>query len=197
MANPGSRGPASESVTSFRWLSTPGTRPRRSPISSTFRSHKSTRHSRTTTPIRGDPGCRTGEPRCLRGARRRGPGTEGNGSIGPRRAPRNSYWTNTRVGFRRETRERGAVGEGTIDDPLLEWCNEHGYAIVTNDLKDFKPLGERRDRHGILAYADQELPDRDPEGLARTVVTVIEQYVADGVENAFVDLGEWYDWLHR
>jgi hypothetical protein len=35
---------------------------------------------------------------------------------------------------------------------------------------------------GILLYYEQALPDTDPEGLARTVDEVFNQYGTDGVE---------------
>jgi hypothetical protein len=41
------------------------------------------------------------------------------------------------------------------------------------------------------------LPDTDPEGLARTVDEVFDQYGSAGVENELVDLDEWYDLMHR
>lgn len=106
--------------------------------------------------------------------------------------------------FERVLREEGIevvqakdeVGEQTTDEPLLEWCAENQYIIITNNLKDFKPLHEQRDHQGILAYSDQGLPDRIPEGLARAIIAVIEQYDTTEFENEFADLGEWYDWLH-
>jgi predicted nuclease of predicted toxin-antitoxin system len=106
--------------------------------------------------------------------------------------------------FERVLREEGIeviqakdeMGEQTIDEPLLEWCAKNQYVIITNNLKDFKPLHEQRDHQGIFAYSDQGLPNRDPEGLARAVVAVIEQYGTEEFKNEFVDLGEWYDWLH-
>lgn len=44
-----------------------------------------------------------------------------------------------------------------------------------------------------VLYYDQKLPDTDPEGLARTVGEVFNQYGVEGVENQLVDLGEWYE----
>ena len=49
---------------------------------------------------------------------------------------------------------------------------------------------------GDLLYYEQELPDADPEGLARTVDEVFSQYGRAGIEGELVDLGEWYEWLH-
>jgi hypothetical protein len=54
---------------------------------------------------------------------------------------------------------------------------------VTNNAKDFEPLHHDHDHAGILLYCDQKLPDTDPEGLARTVDEVFDQYGADGFEN--------------
>lgn len=107
--------------------------------------------------------------------------------------------------FERLLRERGHTveqakdrfGERTSDADLLTWCGESGTVLVTNNAKDFEPLRHDHDHAGILLYYDQKLPDSDPEGLARTVDEVFDQYGADGFENQLVDLGEWYDWLHE
>ena len=107
--------------------------------------------------------------------------------------------------FERLLRERGfeveqakdRFGEQTTDDELLQWCADNGVALVTNNAKDFEPLHQERDHAGLLLFYDHALPDRDPEGLARTVDEVFNQYGADGIENELVDLGEWYDWLHE
>ena len=106
--------------------------------------------------------------------------------------------------FERILRERGydvkqakdRFGEHTTDAELVSWCSESGTVLVTNNAKDFELLHGGYDHAGILLYYDQELPDTDPEGLARTVETVFAQYGTDGVENKLVDLGEWYEWLH-
>jgi len=45
-------------------------------------------------------------------------------------------------------------------------------------------------------HYDQTLPDDNPEGLARTVETVLQQYDAGTLADELVDLGEWYEWLH-
>lgn len=110
----------------------------------------------------------------------------------------------TRV-FERVLREQGIetshvvdeIGEQTIDESLLEWCAEHQYVLITNDLKDFKPLHDRHDHHGIFVYTDPRLPDRDPEGLTRTVITVVEQYGIEDIKNSFIDLSEWYEWIQE
>lgn len=88
-------------------------------------------------------------------------------------------------------------GENTSDAELVEWCGESGTVLLTNNAKDFEPLHHEHDHAGILLYYDQKLPDTDPEGLARTVDEVFNQYGLDGVENQLVDLGEWYEWLHE
>jgi hypothetical protein len=88
-------------------------------------------------------------------------------------------------------------GEHTSDAELLTWCSESRTVLVTNNAKDFEPLHHEHDHAGILLYYDQNLPDTDPEGLARTVDEVFTQYGLDGIENQLIDLGEWYDWLHE
>ncbi|MDT3435440.1 DUF5615 family PIN-like protein [Haloarcula sp. 1CSR25-25] len=107
--------------------------------------------------------------------------------------------------FERLLRERGhdveqakdRFGEHTTDAELLEWCGEHGTVLLTNNAKDFEPLSRECDHAGVLLYYEQKLPDTDPEGLARTVDEVFDQYGAAGIENELVDLGEWYEWLHE
>lgn len=106
--------------------------------------------------------------------------------------------------FERVLRERGhdveqakdRFGEHTKDVELVEWCGEHGAVLLTNNAKDFERLHRESDHAGILLYREQNLPDTDPEGLARTVDEVFDQYGGDGIENHLVDLGEWYEWLH-
>jgi uncharacterized protein with PIN domain len=106
--------------------------------------------------------------------------------------------------FERLLRERGydvvqakdQFGEHTSDAELVEWCDESGTVLVSNNAKDFEPLHDEYDHAGILLYYEQNLPDTDPEGLARTVDEVFNQYGADGLKNHLVDLGEWYEWIH-
>lgn len=107
--------------------------------------------------------------------------------------------------FERLLRERGydveqakdRFGEHTTDAELVEWCCESGTVLLTNNAKDFESLHHEYDHAGILLYYDQNLPDTDPEGLARTVDEVFNQYGADEVANQLVDLGEWHEWLHE
>lgn len=51
------------------------------------------------------------------------------------------------------------------------------------------------DHAGVLLYYDQTLPDDDPEGLARAVDAVLEQYGSVEIRNNVVELDEWYEWL--
>ena len=88
-------------------------------------------------------------------------------------------------------------GERTTDRGLLLWCGENGVLLCTNNAKDFEPLHREVDHAGLLLFYDQRLPDDDPEGLARAVDEVIEQYGIEGVTNELVDLGMWHDWLHE
>lgn len=106
--------------------------------------------------------------------------------------------------FERMLRERGyevdqakdRFGEHTSDAELVCWCGEADTVLLTNNAKDFHTLHDEYDHAGILLYYDQTLPDRDPEGLARTIDEVFNQYGFRGVTNQLVDLGEWYEWLH-
>ena len=68
--------------------------------------------------------------------------------------------------------------------------------LCSNNARDFEILDQFEDHAGILLYYDQDLPDRDPEGLARAVEEVVEQYEVEELSNELVDLGEWYRWLH-
>ena len=88
-------------------------------------------------------------------------------------------------------------GEQTRDEELLEWCADSAAVLVSNNAKDFEPLHRKHDHAGILLYYDQNRPDTDPEGLARTVDEVFNQYGMEAIENELVDLDEWYDWLHE
>jgi hypothetical protein len=86
-------------------------------------------------------------------------------------------------------------GETTEDRQLLRWCADNGVVLLTNNAKDFETLHQRHDHHGLLLYREQTLPDTDPEGLARAVEEVFDQYGASGVENELVELRGWYEWL--
>lgn len=82
--------------------------------------------------------------------------------------------------FERILQERGydveqakdRFGENTNDEALLARCAESGTVLLTNNAKDFEPLHHEHEHAGILLYYDQNLPDADPEGLARTVTEV-------------------------
>lgn len=105
----------------------------------------------------------------------------------------------------RVLRERGhnveqakdKFGEHTSDAELVAWCAENSSILLTNNAKDFELLHHEYDHAGIFLYYDQQLPDADPEGLARTIDEVIDQYGLDGVANQLVDLGEWYGWVQE
>jgi CRISPR/Cas system CSM-associated protein Csm2 small subunit len=107
--------------------------------------------------------------------------------------------------FERVLSERGyeveqakdVFGELTEDAELLAWCGQHGVALMTNNARDFEELHREIDHAGLLLYYDQNRPDEDPEGLARVVDEVFNQYGATDIENEVVDLDEWYDWLHE
>lgn len=107
--------------------------------------------------------------------------------------------------FERVRRERGyrveqakdRLGERTTNLELLGWCRDNGYLLVSNNVKDFEPLHRQHDHAGVLVYHDQDLPDVDPEGLARAIDEVLRQYDPEDIAGQLVDLGEWYDWLHR
>jgi len=89
------------------------------------------------------------------------------------------------------------LGEQTNDRQLLQYCEQHDVLLVSNNAKDFEPLHRDQDHAGLLLYYDQDLPDEDPEGLARAVNEVIEQYGTNELRNALVDLDTWYKWLQE
>jgi hypothetical protein len=105
--------------------------------------------------------------------------------------------------FERVLRERGyevvqakdEFGVYTTDERLLRWCGDNGVVLLSNNAKDFETLHREVDHAGLLLYYTQELPDDDPEGLARTVEKVVEQYGTAALANEVVDLDEWYEWL--
>jgi len=106
--------------------------------------------------------------------------------------------------FERVLRERGYTvlqakdqfGERTTDESLVRWCASNETMLISNNAKDFERLHRKLDHAGIFLYYEQELPDTDPEGLARAIESILEQYGTDEIANQLVDLGEWYDWLH-
>ncbi|MEF8775961.1 MAG: DUF5615 family PIN-like protein [Haloarculaceae archaeon] len=107
--------------------------------------------------------------------------------------------------FERVLRERGydveqakeRFGEDTSDAELVEWCRETAVVLVTNDAIEFVTLHEDRDHAGILLYEEQHRPGTDPEGLARAVDEVFEQFGASELESELVHLDEWYGWVHE
>lgn len=88
-------------------------------------------------------------------------------------------------------------GEQTGDRALLAWCDANEFLLVTNNARDFRRLHHRTSHAGVLVYYEQSVPDRDPDGLARAIEAVLEQYGREGLENQLVDLQEWYEWIHR
>lgn len=107
--------------------------------------------------------------------------------------------------FERVLRERGYTveqakdrfGEETSDRALLGWCGRHGVVLITNNAKDFASLHSEIEHAGLFCYREQSLPDRDPEGLARTVDEAIAQYGFGGVTTEFIELDEWDELFHQ
>lgn len=89
------------------------------------------------------------------------------------------------------------LGEGTSDKELLRWCGENDIILCSNNARDFEILHEQENHAGLLLYYDNDLPDDDPEGVARAVDEVIEQYGPGGLANELIDVDEWYEWLHE
>lgn len=78
---------------------------------------------------------------------------------------------------------------------MLQWCGDNNAVLLSNNAKDFESLHEEISHAGLLLYYTQDLPDDDPEGLARTVGEVLNQYSTDELANSVVDLDEWHEWL--
>jgi uncharacterized protein with PIN domain len=87
-------------------------------------------------------------------------------------------------------------GERTSDRELLRWSDENDAILISNNAKDFEPLHRASDHARLFLFYDQRLPAEHPEGLARAVDEVLNQYGIDGVRGEMVALDEWYDWLH-
>ncbi|ACV11319.1 hypothetical protein Huta_1143 [Halorhabdus utahensis DSM 12940] len=86
-------------------------------------------------------------------------------------------------------------GEYTTDEELLQWCDRNDVVLVSNNARDFELLHRKTDHAGLLIYYDQSLPDDDPEGFARTVEEVFEQYGAEELRDEYVEIDTWYEWL--
>lgn len=93
-------------------------------------------------------------------------------------------------------RAKDHFGERTVDPELLAWCADNAVVFVTNNAQDFERLHEAHHHHGLFIYRKQGLLATDPEGVARTVDTVLSQYGEDGLADELVELDEWYAWLH-
>lgn len=92
-------------------------------------------------------------------------------------------------------RAREALGESATDRALLEWCSDHEAVLISNNVRDFEAIHHSVDHFGVLLYRKQDLPDKDPEGLVRTVELVFQQYGRSEVQDQLVELDEWYEWL--
>ncbi len=88
-------------------------------------------------------------------------------------------------------------GERTADREILARCDDDELGLITINARDFEPLHREHGHAGILLCHDQDLPDTDPEGLARAVEVVFDQYGSDGIVDELVELDAWYRWLHR
>lgn len=88
-------------------------------------------------------------------------------------------------------------GERTTDRDLLRWSGQNDVPLISNNAKDFEPLHREEDHAGLLLYYEQSLPDDDPEGLARAVDAIRDQYGADALQNEIVALDTWYDYLQE
>lgn len=88
-------------------------------------------------------------------------------------------------------------GEQTVDETILRWCADNDAILVTHDANDFNKLHQEIEHAGICCYRAQHRPVTDPEGLVRAFEAVLDHYGADAIQGAFVELDEWYEWLHE
>jgi hypothetical protein len=77
-------------------------------------------------------------------------------------------------------------GEETTDEELIEWCGANDALLLSNNAKDFETLHRQFDHAGLLLYYDQSIPDNDPEGFARAVEEVIDQYGLSELSNSIL-----------
>ena len=57
--------------------------------------------------------------------------------------------------------------ETTQDKKLLEWCNRHGYILLTCNVKDFEKLDRHMNHSGMIVSRDQGYPASKPSDFAR------------------------------
>lgn len=89
-------------------------------------------------------------------------------------------------------RANDAIGEGTDDEQLLEFCSDDGRVLVTNDKKDFSgPLSDGVDHDGIVVYTDPNVLRDDPESAVRAVERVLSHYPPAELANELVWLDQW------
>ena len=85
-----------------------------------------------------------------------------------------------------------AFGEGTADERLLAYCEEHGHVLVTHDKKDFAGrLDAAIDHAGIVVYTDANYLRDDPEGAVATVERILTHYPPEELVDEVVWLDQW------
>ena len=90
------------------------------------------------------------------------------------------------------TQAKDEFGERTVDKELVDWCSRNDHLLMTNNASDFELLHEAYNHPGMMFYRNQDLPDADPEGLARVIDVIFEQYTQESLENHIVELDHWY-----
>lgn len=86
--------------------------------------------------------------------------------------------------------------KGIDDEPLLELCNHESRALLTNNVRDFVPLGREwaaagRDHAGLILTSDARLP-RHKGTVGRYVTLLLALMTENRPERA---LGNQVRWL--
>jgi predicted nuclease of predicted toxin-antitoxin system len=79
-----------------------------------------------------------------------------------------------------------------VDEAQLEFSTREHRILVTNDLKDFKPLAARwaqegREHAGLLIWGSEHTVSE----LYRWITEALERY--PDMHNLTIDLGPWFD----
>lgn len=85
-----------------------------------------------------------------------------------------------------------ALGGGTDDRRLLQYCGDAGHVLVTHDKKDFGgSVGDAVAHAGILIYTDPVFLRREPGSAVRTLERILDQYPPEELRGERVWLDQW------
>lgn len=66
-----------------------------------------------------------------------------------------------------EVSHAGHLFSTTEDRPLLEWCDRHGYVLLTCNVRDFQQLDQQINHSGIIICTNQSYPATNPGKCAK------------------------------